>query len=166
MATLVERTQMVIMSVPIDAGAAAVTCDWIDMSLYQHCTVIFAGDIGTAGDDPTLTLLQASDNAGTGSKALTFTRIWEKEGATAINAIGTFTARTQAAANTYVSATGGENEQLIVLEIDSDQLDTANNFNHISMTIADVGAAGKLICVLAILSEPRFAQAATPTAIG
>ena len=165
MAHLCQNAQIVPITVPFDVGGGAMTGDWVSMENHNHCALIFCADIGLANHDPTLTVLQATANDGTGSKALNFTEVYQKEGATAINAVGTFTKVSGQSDNTYSSATGGENEQLIVIEIDAHNLDVANGFKFVSMTVADVGSAGKLICVLAILTEPRYGQEVIATAL-
>ncbi len=166
MSLLVQNAQIVPAIIPIDLATANNDGDWVNMENYQHCAVIFMADVGTAAQDPIFTVRQATSNAGAGAKALTFTDIWEKEGATAINAIGVMTHRTQAAANTYTSATGGENEQLIVVEFDAIDLDVANDFTHIQLQIPDTGAtAGKFGMGLYILTEPRYPQDINVTAI-
>ena len=162
---LAENAQLVPLQVPVDAGGGDITGDWVNMADFNHLELIYVADIGTTGEDPEITVLQATDNAGAGSKALKFTTIYEKEGATAINAVGKFTKQTQTSANTYKSASGGENEQLIVIPIDAQDLDQDNDFDHVSVTITDPGAAGKLVTVLALLTEPRYSQEPMPSAI-
>ena len=148
-------------------ASGANTSDWVSLEVYRRCTIIFYSAVGTAADDATVTVLQASTNTGTGSKAVNFTDIYEKEGATALSGVAQFTKQTQTAANTYVSTTGAENEQLIVIEIDATDLDVANSFTHIQANVADVGTNSQIGCVLYILSEPRYGAKASsmPSAI-
>ena len=164
---LAQNAQIIPISVPLDITAGAMTGDWVNMTNFNHCTLIYCGDIGFAGEDATLTVLQGTSNSGGGSKALNFTEVYQKQGATAINAVGVFTKITGQTDNTYVDAAGGENEELIVIEIDAAQMDVAGGYTHISMTIADVGinASAKLACVLAILTEPRYGQEVLASAI-
>lgn len=160
---LVEKAQIASGFVPIDMSAAANNGDWMNMRDWNHLTVIVFKSAGTAGDDPTITLKQATDNAGTGAKALNFTEIWQKQGT--LTAVGQFTKKTQSAANTYVDTDSAENQGIYVLEIDADMLDVDGGFNHVQVSIADVGANAQLGCALYILSEPRFAQATPPSAL-
>lgn len=160
-----ETIQIAPIVIPIDLAAGANTGDWINVSNYQHFGILYLADVGTAGEDPVITVLQATDNAGTGSKALNFTRIATKQGATALSAVGTFTNTTQSSANTYSSATGGENEELYLIEFDAADLDVSGGFDHISVTIADPGTAGKLGTVIFLGNQARYAQAVTPSAL-
>src|SRR5678815_4176009 len=65
--------------------------DWVSMANFHRCTIVFHKAAGTAGDDPSIALNQATSATGTSSKALTFSKLWYKIGATALSAIGTFT---------------------------------------------------------------------------
>ena len=162
---LAQNAQIIPITVPFDVGGGPMTGDWVSMEEFNHLSLIYCADIGTNGEDPILTVLQGDSSSGGNSKALNVTEVYQKEGATAINAIAVFTKITGQSDNTITSASGGENEQLVVIEIDGDSLDVANGYDHVSMTIADPGTAGKLICVLAILTEPRYAQELVASAI-
>lgn len=162
---LAENSQIAAGFVPVDMSAAANNGDWINMRDWNHLTVIVYKSAGTAGDDPTITLKQATDNAGTGAKALNFTELWQKQGTLTASAQGTFTKKTQSAANTYVDTDSAENQGIYVLEIDGDMLDVDGNFTHVQVSIADVGINAQLGCALYILTQPRFAQATPPSAL-
>jgi hypothetical protein len=160
---LVENAQIAAGFVPVDMSAGANNGDWINLRDWNHLTVIVFKAAGTAGDDPTLTLKQASDNSGTGAKALNFTEIWQKQGT--LTSVGTFTKNTQSAANTYVDTDSAENQGIYVLEIDADMLDVDNGFDHVQISIADVGTNAQLGSALYILTEPRYAQATPASAL-
>jgi hypothetical protein len=136
------------------------------MSKFSRLAIILFKGIGTAGQDPTLTVEQASDVSGTGAKSLTFTKIRTKQGA-ALTAIGQYTEVTQTAANTYTHATSAEEETIWVVEFEDWELDTANAFDCVRATVADVGGAAQLGCLLYVLIEPRHAAkpADLPSAI-
>ena len=76
-------------AVSLDGGANA--GDWLSLKNARRVAVVFRSGIGTAGDDPTLTVEQAQDVAGTGAKALTFTEIFRKQAATSLAATRTIT---------------------------------------------------------------------------
>lgn len=158
-----EGNQIVSAIVPVDLSGAANAGDWVNLENYGRCVVVVFKGAGTAGDDPVITLQQATDNAGTGAKDLDFTAVWSKIGAQ--TGIGTFTKTTQAAANTYTDATSAEAQGLFVVDIRAEQLDAANGFTHLQLSIADVGANAQLGAALYILTEPRHAGATSLTAI-
>ena len=110
MGQLSQQMQIVPITVPFDVTGGAMTGDWVSMVNYAHCTVVYVADIGAAGQDCVLTLLQATNNAGGSSKALNFTEVYQKQGGTAISAVGQFSKISGQSDNTYVDTDGGENE--------------------------------------------------------
>lgn len=165
-ASLINRINIVPAIIPIDLATGANNGDWVGFAEYNRCLVVLLTDVGTAGEDPIFNLQQASDNAGTGAKDLLFTNIYEKEGATALNAIATFTLVTQTAATSYTSATGGENEQLICVDVHANDLDVEGGFTHLRLDVADTGGtAGKLGAALYVMYDPRHLQESNLTAI-
>lgn len=161
---LIESTQIVSGFLPVDMQTAANDGDWVSLKDYNHLTVVLFKAVGTAGDDPTLTLEQATAVAGTGAKALTFNTIYTKQGT--LTAVEAFTKVSQTAAATYTDATSAEVAAIWVVEIDAQDLDVNNSFDCVRARVADVGAGGaQLGCLLYILSEPRYAQAIPPGAI-
>lgn len=150
--------------VPIDLAGQANDGDWVSLEGYERCVVVFVADAGAAGEDPVFTLRQASDNAGTGAKALNFTTIYEKVGT--LTGVTAFTRVAQAAANTYTNAASGEAQNIIAVEVKADELDVDNGFTHLQLQIPDTGAtAGKLGCALYIMLEPRYSSASMPSAL-
>ena len=144
--------------------AAAGVGDWISMKLFNHIVVKFVRAAGTAGEDPTITIEQATDVLGTGAKALNFSEIYEKEGAQ--TGVGTFTKQSQTAANTYTSGTSGENEILWCIEFDGDDLDVNNGFDCVRASISDPGSGGDRYGYLEyLLIESRIKQDPVPSAI-
>ncbi len=165
MSMLIQNSNIVVGVVPVDLQDGANAGDWVSMKDYNRCTIVVVTAIGTAGDDAELDLNQATDNSGTSTKALTFTDIYEKIGATAISAVGQYTLTTQSASGTYTNATSAENEALQVIEVQASDLDATNDFDHIQLSIADVGGNAQLGTVLYILHEPRHAAQITPSAL-
>ena len=164
---LIDSCQIVSGFVPVDTQSAANPGDVVSLKNYGHLTVVLFKAAGVAGDDPVLTFQQCSDVSETGIKNLaTIDEYWKKEGA-ALNAIGEFTLVEQTASQTVtLSATSAESQGLYVFEIDASDLDVANSFDCVKVSVADTGAAGaQLGCMLYFLSEPRFAGAVLPSAI-
>lgn len=169
----VEGHQIVAGFVPVAMNAGAPAIDWVSMKNYGRCTVIFFKAAGTAGDDPTLSFKQATSVAPSNSKALAVTRIDKKQGAQ--TGIGQFTASTSAspATNDTFNTTNGtwtnsdlaENQAIVVADIKAEDLDKANGFDCVSVTIADVGTNAQLGCLLFILTEPRYSTSPLPSAI-
>lgn len=164
MSRLVENGQLAIGFVPVNIATEANNGDYVSLKLYHHVAIVMIKAAGASGEDPTLTIQQATSVAGGSVKALDFTDIYVKQGAS-LQAIGTFTKTTQAAANTYTSATAGEAQAIWVVEFDTDELDVDNSFDCIRATVADVGDTEQLATILYILTEPRYAQTTPASAI-
>ena len=100
MKAFLDDHQIVSAWVPIDIcapGGVATTSDYVCLKNWEKCLIVLFKAAGTAGDDPTITLDQATAVAGTDTKTLAcITKSWIKTGA-ALNAIGAFTAAAQTA---------------------------------------------------------------------
>jgi hypothetical protein len=158
-----EFAQVVSAFVPIDVNGAAQTGDVVSLENFQRCAVILFGAAGSAGTDITLTILQGTDVAFGTNKALNFTRIDAKEGA-ALTAIGQFTTTTQAAGNTYTTANNEQSQQIYVVDFGVDDLDIANDYDCIRMSI-NAGNAAKVMAGLYILYGPKYGTDPLPSAI-
>lgn len=154
---IAEEQQIVLADGPLDLAVAGLTGDFVSLAQFNHIAIVYQAGVGLADQDPTITIEQATSNAGAGAKALTFTELYQKE-AVDITTVGQFTKITQAASNTYQSTTGGESEQLIIIEFDAAELDVDNGFDHINVAVSDPGATVKLASVLYVLTEPSYAE--------
>jgi hypothetical protein len=163
MARLTEEFQIVSAIVPVDLATGANDGDWVSMKAFDSCDIIVFKGAGTAGQDPVLTLKQATAVAGTGAKALNFTRVDSKVGAQ--TGIGQFTKNAQAAAGTYTDLVSAEAEAIFVIHVDGQDLDRANGFDCIQISIPDVGAAAQIGCALYVLGGSRYAGQFPPSAI-
>ncbi len=168
-----EKNQVVSAFVPVAMNAGAPSVDWVSLKDYGRCAILIFKAIGTAGDDPTITLLQAKTVAGGSSKALNITRVDKKQAATNLLATGTFATSTSDvplshdtfATNTWTNSDLAEQPALIVIDVKADDLDEDNGFDCVSFTIADVGTNAQLGCGMFILHEPKYSSAPLPSAI-
>lgn len=142
---------------PKDIISAAQTGDWVSLKHYSHCTIILIQGAWTSGT-PAVTLLQAPDVTGGGSKALEFTRRWSKVGLS----IGSQFIMTAVAANTFNLPNVANT--INVLEVNGDDLDVDGGFDCLSVSVASPGAVADLLTVLYILSGARYAQSNMPDA--
>jgi hypothetical protein len=162
-ALLVEQAQICCGFVPVNLATAANPGDWISMKNFERLTVIFFAAAGTNGEDPTLTLEQATAVAGTSAKALNFTRIDTKQGAD-LFAIGTFTTVTQSAANTYTNTDAAENQKIWVVDVKAEDLDVDNGFDCVRASISDVGTSAQIGALLYIAWGAQYAPPLTAIA--
>lgn len=142
-----------------DATGEHVTGDWVSLKNWDRVLCVLMGGVGTAGQDPVLTIDQATTNAGGSAKALTFDTIYRKQAATDLLSTGIWALTTQTAAGTYTNTDAAEQVKIHVVEIKATDLDVDGGFDHIRMTVPDVGAAAQLGAGLYILCGPRYANA-------
>lgn len=161
MARITEEIQIAGME-PRDLAAAAQSGDWVGLKEYDHLAVVVIKAAGAAAENATLTVEQATSNAGAGAKALNFTRVDRKEAAD-IETVGEFTKVTQAAANTFTL--DGDSEGIYVVEFDGQDLDIAGGFAYVRATFGDVGVTAQLAAVVYLLSGARYAEQFPPSAI-
>jgi hypothetical protein len=156
---MLEQMQIAAGFVPVNLAAGANNSDWVNMKSYQRLLVIFYKAAAASGtEDPTVTLLQATDVAGTGSKALNNARSWTKTDAD-LTTIGQFTAGAPST-NTLTVGSSAQKAAIWVIEVLASDLDRTNDFDCIRANVADVGSVEQLGCLLYVLGESR--QADTP----
>lgn len=151
--SILNYCQIVSGFAPISMTAAR-TGDVVCMKNYRRCLVLFHKAVGTAGDDPTITLLQGTDVAFLTNKALNFTTVYVKQDPTSLGDVGQWTKVTQAAGNTYTDATSAEQQALWAIDIKAEDLDIKNNYDCVRASISDVGTNAQLGDVLYILYDP------------
>lgn len=134
---------------PVDLQTGANNGDYVSMKNYAGILVVFHSAIGTAGDDPTLNIDQATDNAGAGSKDLSVSgsarKVFKKQAATDLLSTGVWSlADSDISGGNWTNATSAEEEALVTIWIDASDLDVANGFDFIRATVADVGTNAQL----------------------
>lgn len=148
--------------VPVDMQTAANNGQWVAMKNISRLVCVLLKAAGTAGDNPVFTLQQATSNAGAGAKALTFTRARTKIGA--IASTPQWTVASQSAANTY-TPTSAASQAVIAVEIQANDLDLANGFNFVQLSIPDTGTNPQLGAAFYIAYGIRYPQSVTASAL-
>ena len=158
---LPDVADLVVGLAPVNLATAAVNGRWFSMRNCNAVNAILISAIGTAGEDPVITLEQAKDASGTGAKALTLRRVDEKIGGTGFTSandlwvnVATIDRDNPAASRT--NATSAENEAVQAVYILATDLDLANNFTHIRMNVADVGSGAQLGCIIYVPSQRHY----------
>jgi hypothetical protein len=146
--------------IPVDLQTATNNGDYISLKNYEGVAIVLFKAIGTAGDDPVVTVTQAQDVAGTAVKALNaIDLVYTKQGAL-LTAVGVWTKLTQTADTAIATdATSAELQAVWYVEIDARSLDVANGFDCIKVAVADVGTNAQLGCALYIPYGLRFQAA-------
>lgn len=131
---------------PINITGAGKASPWINMG--QGKKVRFALLQGAwAGGTAAVTVTQASDNAGTGEKAVAFTKIWQ---ATISGQTLDVLAEVAVTSNTFNLSTAGV---LTIIEIQAGDLDTNNAFNFVRINTATPGSNADLLAILVDLYD-------------
>lgn len=171
---LMEEIQIVPCFAPGSDQNADLASDWVSLKNYDSCLLVFHKAAGTAGDDPSIRLQQATDVAGTGAKSLNFTHIYHKIGATALDAIGTFTRVDLTTATddldlvsvNSVDLLTDVGETMICVEVKASDLDVVNSFDCVNFLLEgdDVGNAN-LCAAYLVLYNARYPGATPLSAI-
>jgi len=143
------------------------TGDYVSLKNYGKVGFLFVKEAGTAGDDPTLTVYQATTVTGGSVKVATVVdTYWLKQAATSLAAVGTFTKTTQTLASTIVfDATSAEEVLICYFEIDAEDLDVDGGFDCVRIDVALAANHAQYGAGLYLLLDPRYPQATSLTAI-
>lgn len=130
--------------------------DWMSMKNCQGVAVVVFKGAGTAGDDPDVTIEQATDAAGTDAKDLVaITRIYKKQGT--LTAVTAWSEVTQAVSASFsADATSAEEQAVYVIQVDAEMLDRNGAFDWIRVKVADTGTNAQLGCALYIPYGLRY----------
>jgi hypothetical protein len=143
---------------PVDLSVGANNSHWVLLSRYGRLAILlFKAAAGSGTGDPTITLLQAQDNTGTGSKALNIPagRAWTKTNAD-LSTVGTFSAGAPST-NTLTVASSAQKQAIWMIEIDSADLDVNNGFCAVQANVAQAGSVAQVGSLVYLLGEPRQA---------
>ena len=158
MHNIFEHGNVVSMLYPSDLQTA-VADDYICLKDFHALDIIFFKGAGTAADDPTITLKQATDAAGSGAKDLNVSEYYLKQGTllSTSSVGGVFTKTTQAATNEWAfDGTSAETQMICGIHIEADMLDVSGGFDCVQASIADVGSNAQYGCILAVLYPSRY----------
>ncbi len=155
---ILERLQIAEGVLPL-ALTTARTGRVVSMRNFRRMGILLYKGIGTAGDDPTITIAQGTDIAFGTNKALNFTTLWVKQDLTKLSDVAQWTKITQSAGNTYTEATSAESAAMWWIEFQQSDLDIANGYDCIRASISDVGTNSQIGCVLYFGADPIFPAA-------
>lgn len=128
-----ETTAILAAISPVSQAAGTVTTGWVSFDKFRSiCAVINTGVLG-ASATVDAKIQQATDSAGTGVKDITGRSITQ-----------------------IVKATGDSKQATI--EVTPGQLDTANNFTHVRLSLT-VGTATSLVQALLLGLRPTYLPA-------
>ena len=138
---------------PSDLSAGASTGKRVNMAGAESVDIVLVKGAGTAGDDPTVTLV-ASDAATGGTSAnLAVISAYSLKDAATLAGTETWAAETQAAAATIAdpggAGTSAEHQQICVIHVEASEMPADKRY--LSLNIGDVGLNAQLGAVLYIV---------------
>lgn len=123
------------------AGAALTTtvgdCVYASLKNYRKATIVIDVLNATTVTGGTVTLKQATAVAGTGEKALAFTRMLANVDVAASQAL----AETAVTNNTFTTDTTNSKRLRYVIEVDADMLDADNGFDCFRVDVTGMASA-------------------------
>jgi hypothetical protein len=149
---------------PVHGLAIAVpsssTPDYVSMKGYRKCAVLISILNGTTVTGSAITLKQATAVAGTGEKALAFTKAWRNIDAAAADALAEFAV----VANTFTTDPTNSKQLMYLMDVDVDDLDIAGGFDCIRAGTGNA-VATLTFQVTYFLYGSRYASSPPPAAI-
>lgn len=117
---------------------------YVSMKNYRKCQIIIVIADGTTVTGSTITLKQATAVAGTGEKALAFTRMLSNVDYAASKTM----VETAVTSNTFTTQTTNSKDSVYIIDVDADSLDTANGFDCIRVDGTGHAATASRGCVV------------------
>ena len=137
-----------------DLTSAAAAGEYVSMKYHDSATLLIHLGDGTAGEDVTITIVQATSAAGAGSKVIGSARIYGDVDAAEANVTGDEMALLSSN-GVYVNQ--GEEVALLRCEVLADELDRTGEFGYVGFTASDPGNTGDKNCfALYVLQGARY----------
>lgn len=133
--------------------------DYVSFKNYNRCTIIIQGLNASTVTGSAVTLSQATAVAGTSAKAVPLATYWANLNTAATDTL----VPTNATSNTFTTATTNSLATMYVIEVLASQLDTSNNFDCLTINLAN--AVNTTLSVTYVMCDSRFAAETPPTAI-
>jgi hypothetical protein len=124
-ARLDEQTTTVMAAIGLLMTSTLGDTTYVSMKGYRKLQIVIGIADGTTVTGSTVTLKQATAIAGTGEKALAFTRMLANTDYAASKTM----VETAVTSNTFTTQTTNSKDSLYIIEVDADDLDVANGFD-------------------------------------
>lgn len=133
---------------------------YVSLKNYRKCTIIISIADGTTVTGTAVTLKQATAVAGTGEKALGFTRMLANVDYAASKTM----VETAVTNDTFTTQTTNSKDSLYIIEVNAEDLDMANGFDCMRVDATGHAATASRGClVLYLLSGARYSGASPLT---
>lgn len=129
---------------------------YVSMKNYRKCQILIYIADGTTVTGTAVTLKQATAIAGTGEKALAFTRMLANTDYVASKTM----VETAVTSNTFTTQTTNSKDSFYIIEVNSEDLDMANGFDCIRVDATGHAATAPRGCVVIYnMFGPRYSGA-------
>jgi hypothetical protein len=155
---LIDKAKVIVGCPPAALATTAGDGDYVSMKGYDRLTIIISVDNATTVTGGAITLLQATDVAATGAKALGFSTVYANIDVGAGEAL----TETAVTSNTFTTTTVDNKNSLYVIELQASDLDVDNNFDCVRVDSASM--ANAVGSVIYILHGQRYSTGVTATA--
>lgn len=134
---LIDNVKTVMGCAPAALTSTAGDGDYVSLKNFSKLRITLAVLNGTTVTGGAVTLLQASDVAATGAKALAFTKMYANTDCAA----GDTLTETAVTSSTFTTGTTNAKQLLYVIEVDASDLDVANGFDCVRVDVASMANA-------------------------
>lgn len=141
----------IISAPPVDINGSGISSNYINMAKGKDLSIIISA--GVMGAAAAVTLQQATDNAGTSAKALTYIGSYRTQYSATVASQVDVPAYTAGALT--IAATG--DNSVYIIEVDANSLDINNDFTHVKVVVADPEVAS-VVGVNMVLTEKRSTE--------
>jgi hypothetical protein len=149
---------------PVEGLAIALpsssTPDYVSLKGYRKCAILIHILNGTTVTGSAITVKQATAVAGTGEKALSFSKAWRNIDCAAADALAEFAVTS----DTFTTDSTNSKHLMYLIDVDVEKLDRANGFDCIRAGTGNATAT-LLFSVVYYLYGARYASSPPPAAI-
>lgn len=161
MALFTEKNQIIPLCALNASTTSGLECDSFSMAKYRHATVVITFAASLTGDTVLTVETGATDSADSGDATFHYRLASATIGSANCDVLA---ADATASSLTLTAAT--YQGKMLVLELDADELVTSGETVYPWVTVDFSSAAStSTVGVIAILSEPRYAEAVLDTAL-
>jgi hypothetical protein len=154
-----ENHQVVNLVVPVaDVFAGDKTTPEVKMDKWDHCTFLVVTGANASGDEPMFVVESCSTAAGANNTAIPFQYSYTPNGESEAHRGTWYAYAATATTGIQTNPTSAKN-LMHVIDFDAADLSSTSGVHHeyARLVVTESGSSGITGCVLAILSNPRYA---------
>ncbi len=158
-ASLAEQVKFVMGCAPAALATTAGDGDYVSLKNYRRLTILLSILNGSTVTGGAVTLIQATEVAGSTTKALAMTRMWANTDCGASDTL----VKTAVTSDTFTTNTSNAKQLMYVIEVLAEDLDVANGYDCVRVDVASM--ANAVGTAVYLLDGARYGSATPPAAI-